>query len=53
MSFIFDPRFFNALIIFMFLTAAVRWACAGNWLQVVYWVSGAALNAVVTMMPCK
>lgn len=49
MSFIFDPRFFNVLIIAMFLAAAIRWAVEKNWSQAGYWVSAALLNVFVTM----
>jgi len=39
-----DPRIFNFAIIAMFLAAAIRWACAGNWAQVAYWIAAAVLN---------
>ncbi len=39
-----DPRIFNFLIIVMFLGAAIRWAWAGNYSQVAYWIAAAVLN---------
>lgn len=48
-----DPRFFSLLIIALFILAAIRWACAGNWPQAVYWISGAVLNCAVLTMGAK
>lgn len=36
MNMLSDPRLFNYLIIGLFLCAALRWACVGNWWQVSY-----------------
>jgi len=49
MNFIFDPRFFNAVIIAMFVAAAIRWAFERNWAQATYWGAAAVLNAAVTV----
>lgn len=45
-----DPRAFSILIIVLFVLAAIRWACAGNWPQAVYWAAGAVLNIAVLEM---
>ena len=50
MSFLSDPRLFNALIISMFLAASVRWAFEKNWPQTFYWLSAAFLNVAVSFM---
>lgn len=49
MNYVYDPRFFNVLIIVLFVAAAVRWAFAGNWPQAGYWISAALLNVFVTI----
>lgn len=53
MGFIFDPRFFNAAIIVMFIAAAIRWAFERNWAQATYWTAAAVLNVAVTFMAGK
>lgn len=50
MRYLTDPRAFSVLIIALFVLAALRWAFAGNWPQVIYWASGAALNCAVLAM---
>ena len=50
MNYLLDPALFSRVIIALFVLAAIRWAFAGNWPQVVYWLSGAALNVAVLMM---
>jgi hypothetical protein len=47
MSF-FDPKFFNVLIMSLYFAAAFRWACAGKWVDVCYWLSALAITATVT-----
>jgi hypothetical protein len=42
-----SPRAFNLLIIALFICAAIRWACAGNWSQFWYWLAAAVLNIAV------
>jgi len=51
MSLISNPRTFNYLIIGLFLCAAMRWGCAGNWKQVAYWLAAAVLN--IATLPGK
>jgi Flp pilus assembly protein protease CpaA len=53
MTWLFDPRIFNWLIIAMFVAAAIRWAFAGNWPQTGYWLAAAALNIAVLFMGMK
>ena len=38
------------LVVFVFLLAGIRWALAGNWLQALYWLSGASINIAATFM---
>lgn len=49
MKYLVDPRFFNVLIIVLFVAAAVRWAVEGKWSQAGYWLSAAVLNVFVTI----
>jgi Flp pilus assembly protein protease CpaA len=48
-----DPRFFNVIIILMFITASLRWAYEKNWAQATYWCAAAVLNVAVTFMAAK
>ena len=48
MAFLLDPKVFNYIILGLFALSAVRWAFAGAWIDVVYWVSSFALTATVT-----
>lgn len=45
-----NPIIINYAIILLFIVAAICWAIAGNWLQVLYWLAGAMLNVAVTIM---
>lgn len=53
MNILTNPAVFNWLIIAMFIAAAIRWACAGNLPQTVYWIAGACLNIAVLFMDGK
>lgn len=53
MTWLFNPGLFNWIIIGIFIAAAIRWACAGNWPQTVYWIAGAVLNVAVLFMGDK
>jgi len=44
MTWLSSPRAFNFVIIGLFICAAARWAWAGNWSQVAYWLAAAVLN---------
>lgn len=43
-----DPRLFNFIIMTLYTLSAVRWACAGRWVDVCYWLSALAITATVT-----
>jgi hypothetical protein len=47
-KFITDPRFFNYVIMSLYVINASRWAIAGKWGDVSYWVSAAMITASVT-----
>lgn len=53
MDWLFEPQFFNWLIVGMFVAAAVRWAFESNWAQSTYWLAAAVLNVAVTFMAAK
>lgn len=48
MKFLTDPRLFNCVIMSLYLMAAMRWALAGKWVDVCYWLSALAITATVT-----
>lgn len=43
-----DPALFNYLIMAMYATSAIRWASAGKWADMCYWLSALAITATVT-----
>lgn len=43
-----DPALFNYLIMSLYLLSAVRWASAGKWADMCYWLSALAITATVT-----
>jgi hypothetical protein len=43
-----DPRFFNYLIMTLYVLNAARWACAGKWADCAYWASAFCITATVT-----
>lgn len=43
-----DPRLFNYLAVAVFLLAAVRFAVEGRWVDSLYWLLGAGINALIT-----
>lgn len=43
-----DPRAFNFLIMALYAASAVRWAYAGRWADMCYWLSALAITATVT-----
>lgn len=49
MTWLFDPKLFNYIILVLFALASIRWAIAGNIPQAGYWASAFALNVFVTM----
>lgn len=48
MSFVLDPKIFNYVILTLYALNAIRWAFAGNWTDVSYWLSAFAITATVT-----
>ena len=48
MQLLLDPRFFNYVIMALFMVSAVRWAFAGSWVDASYWLFSLALTATVT-----
>ena len=48
MAFLFDPRFFNFVIMALYTMSAVRWAFAGRYADMCYWLSALAITATVT-----
>ena len=45
-----DPRFFNYVILGLYLLNAGRWAWEGKTADVCYWLSAAAITATVTFL---
>jgi hypothetical protein len=43
-----DPRFFNFLIMALYALSAIRWAMAGRYADMCYWLSALAITATVT-----
>ena len=48
MTFLTDPRLFNALVTLMFLLASIRWGIEGKWADCAYNLFAAAITATVT-----
>lgn len=48
MTAIFDPRIFNAIIMALYVAAALRWALAGYWIDMTYWLAALVLTMCVT-----
>ena len=46
MAFLFDPRFFNFVIMALYTMSAVRWAFAGRYADMCYWLSALAITSV-------
>ena len=47
-SYLLDPKFFNWLIMVLFLVNAARWAFHGSWADTSYWLCSFAITATVT-----
>lgn len=50
MALITDPKFFNYLIMILYLLNAGRWAYEQKWADVSYWLSALAITATVTFL---
>lgn len=48
MQWIWDPKIFNYVIMYLYLTNAGRWAYEGKWADMCYWLSALAITATVT-----
>lgn len=48
MRLLLDPRLFNFVIMSLYVANAMRWAVAGSWADVCYWLSAFAITATVT-----
>lgn len=48
MKWLLDPALFNYVIMALYLTSAARWAYAGRWADMCYWLSALAITATVT-----
>ena len=48
MNLITDPKAFNYLIMVLYFMNSIRWAFAGNYADVCYWLSAFAITATVT-----
>jgi hypothetical protein len=53
MNLLTDPKAFNYLIMVLYFINSIRWAFAGNYGQVVYWVSAFFITFSVTCMMGK
>lgn len=47
-SWLFDPKIFNYLIMCLYALNACRWAFDGKWADMCYWLSALAITATVT-----
>ena len=47
---LFNPKVFNCIILFLYACAAVRWACAGKWADMCYWICAFGITATVTFL---
>jgi hypothetical protein len=48
MSILLDPRIFNFIIMGLYTMNVVRWAIAGNWADMFYWLSALGITCTVT-----
>lgn len=51
MKWITDPRLFNIVILILFGITTLRWACAGNLKQTLYFGGAFVLNYAITFLP--
>lgn len=50
MKLLLDPKFFNYLILTLYMMNSLRWLIAGKPADVCYWLSAAAITATVTFL---
>ena len=48
MTWFFDPRIFNFVIMGLYTITAIWWALQGKWADTCYWLSALAITATVT-----
>jgi hypothetical protein len=48
MSLLLDPRIFSYIIMALYIANATRWAFAGSWADVSYWLCAFGITATVT-----
>jgi len=48
MTILLDPKFFNYLIMALYVLNSARWLMHGNYADVAYWLSAFAITATVT-----
>ena len=48
MKFLLDPRVFNVVILTLYALNTARWAWAGSWADVSYWICAFGITATVT-----
>ncbi len=48
MTWLFDPKIFNYVIMGLYALNAGRWAVHGGWADTCYWLSALAITATVT-----
>lgn len=48
MNFLLDPRVFNFIIMGLYACNAARWAIAGSWADVAYWIGALWITCSVT-----
>lgn len=47
---LFDPKFFNYVIMSLYFLSACRWAMSRKWPDTCYWLSALAITATVTFL---
>lgn len=48
MTFLLDPKFFNYLIMSLYVANSLRWVLAGSWADCSYWACAFGITATVT-----
>ena len=48
MTFLFDPKIFNYVILTLYCLNSVRWVIAGSWGDALYWFAAFQITAAVT-----
>lgn len=49
-KFIFDPKFFNCIILFLYFINSARWVIEKNFGQAVYWFGAFVITFAVTFL---